>query len=319
MTDLPEPKLPGLDIPGPSGLNAEITLKIYQALRPLLPSARPAPHHKAERLIDCLDAFDAFILDGFGVINVGMDKISGIDDFFAAAKQQNKPVVILTNGASNPSAKMAQRYLNWGLPVAVDDIVSSRDALVEALPADRHSRGGLLQLDQTTAAIDGLKVLATGQHSLFDEAEGFVFLGSSGWAEQDQAGLEASLARRMRPVLVGNPDVSAPHPSQFSAEPGYWMARAMQAVPTLRPRWFGKPHAPAFTSAVSRVTHLAGRPVPPHRIAMVGDSPHTDILGGAACGLGTILVTSYGLLRDHDADQVCAQTGIHPHWQVKYI
>ena len=84
LPDLPD--LASLELPGPAGLNADVTLQIYQALRPLLPDARPASHHKADRLIDCLDAFDAFILDGFGVINVGMDKITGIDEFFAAAK-----------------------------------------------------------------------------------------------------------------------------------------------------------------------------------------------------------------------------------------
>lgn len=313
------PSLAVLDLPAPSELNADLTLQIYQALRPLLPSARPAPHHKADRLIDCLDAFDAFILDGFGVINVGMDKISGIDEFFAAASDKQKPVVILTNGASNPSDQVAQKYLNWGLTVSREEVVSSRDALVSFLPADRHSRAGLLQLDHTTTALDGVTVMQAGQYSRFDEAEGFVFLGSVGWDEADQRHLEASLARKMRPVLVGNPDVSAPHATQFSAEPGYWMARAIQAVPALRPRWFGKPHAPAFQLAIEQVNRLAGRLLPVDRIAMVGDSPHTDILGGSACGLGTILVTSYGLLRDHDAEQVCRHTGIHPDWQVSFI
>ena len=66
----------------------------------------------------------------------------------------------------------------------------------------------------------------------------------------------------MRPVLVGNPDVSAPHPHQFSAEPGYWMARAMKAVPGLRPRWFGKPHLPAFQLAVERLTNWQVFPFP---------------------------------------------------------
>lgn len=317
LPDLPD--LASLELPGPAGLNADVTLQIYQALRPLLPDARPASHHKADRLIDCLDAFDAFILDGFGVINVGMDKITGIDEFFAAAKAKGKPVVILTNGASNPSDIVAQKYLNWGLPVTIDEVISSRDALACSLPANQPHRSGLLQLDHTTAALDGVKVLQAGQYRQFDEAEGFVFLGSVGWAEQDQAQLEASLTRKLRPVWVGNPDVSAPHPTQFSSEPGYWMARAMQAVPDLRPRWFGKPHAPAFQLAIDQVNRLAGRPLPMRRIAMVGDSPHTDILGGSACGLGTILVTAYGLLRDHDADHICSQTGIYPDWQVKYI
>ena len=317
ITDLPD--LASLHIPEPSDLDAEATLQIYQALRPLLPAVRPAPHHQADRLIDCLDRFDAFILDGFGVINVGMDKIAGIDDFFAAARAKNKPVVILTNGASNPSDTVAQKYLKWDLPVTVDDVISSRDALASFLPADPSRRSGLLQLDHSTAALDGVKIMGADQYSLLDTADGFVFLGSVGWTAQDQHQLEARLTRKERPVWVGNPDVSAPHASQFSAEPGYWMARAIKAVPDLRPRWFGKPHAPAFQLAIDRVNHLAGRPLPVHRIAMVGDSPHTDILGGSACGLGTILVTSYGLLRDHDAEQLCRDTGIHPDWQVKYI
>ena len=97
------------------------------------------------------------------------------------------------------------------------------------------------------------------------------------------------------------------------------MARAMKSVPGLRPRWFGKPHLPAFQLAVDKVNQLAAVPVPNHRIAMVGDSLHTDILGGAAAGLGTILITNYGLLRAHDADQLCAEMQIFPDWQVRLI
>ena len=109
MTELPN--LADLDIPDPAHLDADATLQIYQALRPVLPPARPALHQKADRLTDCLDAFDAFILDGFGVINVGMEKINGIDEFFRRAELAGKPVVILTNGASAPSAVLAKKYL----------------------------------------------------------------------------------------------------------------------------------------------------------------------------------------------------------------
>ena len=121
MTELPD--LAELDIPDPAHLDAEATLKIYQALRPVLPPARPAPHQKADRLTDCLDAFDAFILDGFGVINVGMEKINGIDEFFRRAELAGKPVVILTNAASAPSAVLAEKYMRWGLPVTGQHIV----------------------------------------------------------------------------------------------------------------------------------------------------------------------------------------------------
>ena len=316
MTYLPD--LARLDIPSPARLDAEATLQIYQALRPILPPARPTSHQKADKLTDCLDAFDAFILDGFGVINVGMEKIKGIDEFFRLAELAGKPVVILTNAASAPSEVVAEKYLRWGLPIKAQHIVSSRDALVAALPAT-DQRAGFLQLDRNTQLINGLTSSANACLDLFDKAEGFVFLGSSGWDENDQVLLEQSLLQRMRPVLVGNPDVSAPHLYEFSAEPGYWMARAMKAVPDLQPRWFGKPHVRAFQLAVDRVNQLAVAPVPKHRIAMVGDSLHTDILGGAAAGLGTILVTNYGLLRAHDAHQLCAEIQIFPDWQVRLI
>ncbi|MBL81482.1 MAG: hypothetical protein CMM80_02890 [Rhodospirillaceae bacterium] len=316
MTDLPD--LARLDIPGPEQLDAEATLQIYQALRPILPPARPAPHQKADRLTDCLDAFDAFILDGFGVINVGMEKIDGIDKFFRHAELAGKPVVVLTNGASAPLAVVAEKYLRWGLPVTAQRIVSSRDALVAALPAV-DQRAKFLQLDCNTRLLNGLTSSSNATFDLFDTAEGFVFLGSSGWDEDNQALLEQSLLRRKRPILVGNPDVSAPYPHRFSAEPGYWIARAMKAVPGLRPRWFGKPHLPVFQLAVDKVNQLATVPVPNHRIAMVGDSLHTDILGGAAAGLGTILITNYGLLRGHDAGQLCAEMKIFPDWEVRLI
>ncbi len=71
--------------------------------------------------------------------------------------------------------------------------------------------------------------------------------------------------------------------------------------------------------AYQRLCARAGRTLDKGRIAMVGDSLHTDILGGLAFGLQTILVTRYGLLRDHNADQVIAQTGIAPDWQVPHL
>ena len=74
-----------------------------------------------------------------------------------------------------------------------------------------------------------------------------------------------------------------------------------------------------FSIGCGQGNQLAAVSVPNHRIAMVGDSLHTDILGGAAAGLGTILITNYGLLRTHDVDQLCAEMQIFPDWQVRLI
>jgi len=114
---------------------------------------------------------------------------------------------------------------------------------------------------------------------------------------------------------VANPDVAAPQTGRFSAEPGYWMARAMQAA-KIPVHWYGKPYRPAFDMALDRLNNLAGRHLDRRRVAMVGDSLHTDILGGGAAGLQAVLITGAGLFRDGGADKFIAATGIQPDWIV---
>ena len=45
---------------------------------------------------------------------------------------------------------------------------------------------------------------------------------------------------------------------------------------------------------------------------MIGDTLHTDVLGGQAAGLATILVTEHGLFAGHDTAPYIAQSGIVP-------
>jgi ribonucleotide monophosphatase NagD (HAD superfamily) len=99
-------------------------------LRPLLPKARAGGNRKAARLLDLLDEFDALILDGFGVINVGFETIPGIETLLAEAKKREIDVLALTNGASHPSELSAKKYQGWNLPLDIADVISSRDALI---------------------------------------------------------------------------------------------------------------------------------------------------------------------------------------------
>ena len=45
---------------------------------------------------------------------------------------------------------------------------------------------------------------------------------------------------------------------------------------------------------------------------MVGDGLYTDILGGLAAGLGTVLVTDHGLLKGLNWEIRAVQAGIFP-------
>ncbi|MEZ5912470.1 MAG: HAD hydrolase-like protein [Paracoccaceae bacterium] len=51
---------------------------------------------------------------------------------------------------------------------------------------------------------------------------------------------------------------------------------------------------------------------PCERIVMVGDTLHTDILGGALAGIRTALVTGYGALVGLSPDAAIERSGIRP-------
>ncbi|MCF6206641.1 MAG: OprD family outer membrane porin, partial [Sulfurovum sp.] len=66
-----------------------------------------------------------------------------------------------------------------------------------------------------------------------------------------------ALGAKMRPMLVGNPDLVAPRGSYMSIEPGYfaWMLHETTGV---EPQNFGKPHARVFEQAKQRILQVLG-------------------------------------------------------------
>ena len=47
---------------------------------------------------------------------------------------------------------------------------------------------------------------------------------------------------------------------------------------------------------------------------MIGDSLHTDILGGLSSQISTVLVTEHGLFKDYDYMNAIKKTKISPDW-----
>jgi glycerol 3-phosphatase-2 len=313
-------------IPAPDALDLTAVIDIYQTQRAMMPNAVPGAGRQRSALIDILDEFDGLILDGYGVINVGAMLVAGIEDLLQVAADRKKPVVVLTNGGSFESSVAAEKYVKWRLPIMPDAVVSSRDALHAALCGSVAVPSltvqdviGCLGAVVTPLLGDGILTYCRTE-DFWHKSDAFALLGVIDWTEKDQAGFEAALTARPRPVFVANPDVAAPQTGHFSPEPGYWMARAMQAVQMSEHggvvHWYGKPYRPAFDLALDRLNKLAGRQLDRRRVAMVGDSLHTDILGGGAAGMQSVLITGAGLFRDGGADRFIAATGIQPDWIV---
>ncbi|MCX7644371.1 MAG: TIGR01459 family HAD-type hydrolase [Rhodobacteraceae bacterium] len=297
--------------PLPAAPDADWAFARYEAVRPRLPAARfPAAPAMAGSLADLAGCYDGFVFDAFGVLNLGETPVPGAVARLADLRRAGKRMVVLTNAASDTRAAAVAKYRRLGFDFTAAEVVSSREVAAARLEA--------IAPGATWAAItqagDDLSDLPVPCRDLIDDpgalaaADAVLFLSAARWGAEAQARLEAALAARPRPVVVANPDLVAPREGGLSIEPGAW-AHVLEDRTGVRPVHFGKPFGEAFVEALDRLGGL-----PAGRVAMVGDTLHTDILGGAAAGLATVLVTGHGLFAGRDAAPYIARSGIVPDW-----
>lgn len=294
--------------------NTQWAFDAYQAVRSTLPPARfPTRSESAPDLLALGDRFDGFFLDAFGVLNIGETAIPGAVAHVAALQAAGKHVMVVSNAAGYPKRYLMARLQRLGFAFSADHVLSSREVLLAALREQPDIRWGLMADPQYgTAELEGLTTtfLSLDPH-VYDAASGFAFLGAARWTAEHQRLLTQSLRRNPRPVLVGNPDIVAPREGGLSLEPGHF-AHQLAAATGIRPQFFGKPFPAIFATALARTRHLRPDLTDPARIVMVGDTLHTDIIGGAAAGLKTALITGFGALRGMDVQAAIDLAGVVP-------
>ncbi|WP_254656312.1 HAD hydrolase-like protein [Jannaschia sp. CCS1] len=192
-----------------------------------------------------------------------------------------------------------------------DEIITSRNATLAAL--EPGVWGIIAAPEDELSDIQTDHVRPGDTAADYDAVDGILFLSSSGWTDAQQEMLSASLLRHHRPVLIANADLVAPRDTGFSLEPGHFgHLLADQGLSNVR--FFGKPF-PEVYDLIER--SLAG--TRPDQIIMCGDTLHTDILGAAARGWKTVLVTRDGLFSGHDTGPFCRDAGLYPDWRVSRI
>ena len=283
-------------------------LQQYEAVRPLLPAARmPKKFVHAENLEEIADLFDAFLLDAFGVLNVGDAAISGAAQRVQILKDMGKHVLVLTNGACFPAEKALKKFLSFGVPLELTDIVSSRAALAAAIPqlADSGFWGVMSTQNSQVETLGIPWRRLENDCSTYDAASGFILLSTLEWTDAQQMLLQESLEKVARPILVGNPDIVAPRGRYLSLEPGYY-GHKLGIELKIQTKFFGKPFTNIFELAFSRLPDIDLS-----RVVMVGDTLHTDVLGGAAYGIKTVLVTDHGLFSGYDCKNLSSKPRLY--------
>jgi HAD superfamily hydrolase (TIGR01459 family) len=275
-------------------------------------------------LSEIADAYDALLLDQWGVLHGGVEPYPGVLEALAALRAAGKPVAILSN-APRRSQHAAGRLHKIGVPRdAYDRLVTSGDAAHAALAARDDSAhaalgsaylfigpgwdSGLvegLEYRRVEEVIDADFLLAVG---LFDEADPI---------ERYDPLFAAALARDLVMLCV-NPDIVIHRQGGVTAPCAGWLARHYREAYGGRVLYHGKPDPAIFRRAARALNQGVDA-----RILVIGDSLATDIQGAVAAGYDSLFVTrgihaeELGIAPGAEPDperlaEVCARHGQRP-------
>ena len=236
-------------------LNAAEAFASYERVRHRLPAAKPCPDYKNLPSLDALaDEIDVFLLDAFGVLNIGDTAIEGVPERIARLQKAGKRVLVVSNAAGFPHAKLMEKYKRLGYDFAPEDVITSRKATLHAMENAPPFRWGLMATQSLGRGdIEPFDMVYLMEDSTtYDEVDAFILLGSAAWNDERQSLLEATLKNLPRPVYVGNPDIVAPREDGFSIEPGHFAHRLADRT-SVEPQFFGKPFGNIFDLTFSHL------------------------------------------------------------------
>ncbi|CTQ52094.1 putative hydrolase YutF [Roseibium album] len=296
-------------------MTLETAFAAYEAARGRLPAAggtRGCTWH--DTLDDIADKFDVFLLDAFGVLNIGEQAIPGVPERVARLQALGKRVFVVTNAAGYPNASLQAKYARLGYEFAPENVISSRMTILTALEREPKRHWGAM-LSRASGMLDLEHLNLTHleeDRAIYDAVDAFLLLGAAEWTAGRQALLEDALIKRPRPVWVANPDIVAPREHGFSSEPGCFAHRLADRT-GVSPVFFGKPFANIYDLAFERL----GSDVDRTRVVMVGDSLHTDVLGAQTAGISSALIAGYGFFAGQSVEEPISAAGIQPDFILK--
>lgn len=260
-------------------------------------------------LSELVAAYDAFLVDQFGVLLDGSAAYPWAAAGLSALAASGKPVILLSNSGkrSEPNAARLTR-----LGFRREDfrlVLSSGEAAWRHLSHRAYPAGTKVWLharDGDTSAIDGLGL------SLTDTPAEAAFLLLAG-SQADSLTLDdyralLSPATDKVPMLCTNPDLEMLTPQ--GPRPGAGRIATLYAELGGKVEWIGKPH-PLIYHEAARL--LPG--IPADRILCIGDSPAHDIAGGHRAGHKTCLVRTglHAGASDADLPALClSEAGVLP-------
>lgn len=263
-----------------------------------------------------LDQYKVVFFDAFGVLKNYHGLLPGIERTFDLLKEKRKEYYIVTNDASRSPEQLAASYHCLGLTsVSHKRIISSGMLAKEYL--DLKVPGGIVAYLGTPNSAHYIESsgLRTVPVSAIDdknihEVTALLFLDDEGFDWCKDLNKTVNLLRtRTIPVIVANTDYAYPINENKVAIAIGGVAAMLETILGREFINFGKPDSQMFMFAYEQIRKRVS--ISKKEILMVGDTLHTDILGGNKFGLDTVLVLTGNTL-PQDLSSSIARTGIIP-------
>lgn len=285
-------------------------MDIYHKSSPWYPDYTTAQQVKRIGcLADIAGDFDLILLDSYGVLSRGEGPIKEAHAAMAHLQAIGKPFRIVSNDTTALGCNILPKYVSRGFNFEVGEVVTSLDA-VNTYLSERDDLSKWAMLGAVTSPLPEMthmmQDLVADDGALRRDVTHVLFLIGMEWSLKLQQTLEQTTKHQVE-VVMGNPDIAAPVHDLLMATPGYYAERFIRHTgQEARPVVLGKPGNAVFHEALKGFDNIK-----PERILMVGDTLHTDILGGQSMGFKTLLVES-GIFMGQDSVSWMQKTGITP-------
>ncbi len=261
------------------------------------------PMTKISSFANVIQQYDAIFFDAFGVLKNYNGLIEGVAETIYKLHNDQKQIFILTNDSSRSPFELAKRYQQQGIDLITEENMISSGMLAREYLQLKIKKGTIAYLGTKNSAhyVENLGLptlpISEVQPENFSDISALVLLDEEGFNWESDLSKSINLLRHKNiPVVVANTDRTYPvSNNQINIAIG-GIANMLEDIVGKRFIRFGKPDVPLFIYAYEKLSSI--KSIPKDKILMVGDTLHTDILGGNKFGIHTALVLSGNTLPD---------------------
>ena len=266
---------------------------------------------------DLIDRYDAFLFDSYGVIKNYQGIIDGVPQVLERLRKVHKRRYrILTNDASCNQDLLSEKFKKGGIFIRPHRIITS-GLMAQHFLMSKTIHGKVLYLGtpSSSAFIDeaGLEKLSINEyHERLQSDIGCVlFLDDEGFDLLKAVNHVINLLRQRHiPAIVANSDLIYPVSANSVSMATGSIARLVEHILGRTFIHFGKPDIQMFMYAYDDLRR-DDPGLDRARILMIGDTLHTDILGGIKFGIDTCLVLT-GNTSPNEVEVAVGASGIVP-------